>query len=543
MEGSDGKRESGARTGRRRRFSLAWIIPVLALVATLLMLWDNTINKGVLIKVTLNSAEGIEAGNTAIKYRSFPVGRVERIELAEDFKSVIAWVRMDPDTDGLLRKDSKIWVVKARLEASSVSGLDTIMGGAYLQISAGSAEEKQTEFTALEDPPLNPYNERGTTVNIYSEGKNRVIEGSLVTHNGIKVGQVYSIKLDPGGKRVNYKVFINEPYDQLLKENTYFWTESGLTASFDGTGFKFKVESLVSVIEGTLAFGNIGPRGADEPMDLSVPKKLYQDYESAEAHSLELSPRLVVLFDRDPGRLREGSRVYYRGEVVGQIIDPIWAPDREVSFFPASEKIPLLISIYADTLEQEREINEIISEYVGKHSVCAHPYSESLISGQNSLSLEFEGEGKCKCPVKEINGVPVIPFVDRGGNPMESLNDVLADIKGMKLDDTALEGRKALAEMQRTLASMGKALEAMEQKNMVHEVTEAFKKFGDSLQQFKKTTQGYDQNGRVYKKLLNIMNQLEQTMRDLSPGVRDLGESPRSIIFGSGNDPVPGKRR
>ncbi len=535
--------EAGSKRGGRARFSLAWVIPAIAVVATALMIWDNTFNEGPLIKVTLRSAEGIKAGATEIRYRSFPVGRVESLELADDLKSVTAWVRMDPDTEPLLAEDSKIWVVRARLEASAVTGLDTILGGAYLQVALGGSDKAGTEFVALDDPPVNPYNEKGTIVDIYSEGKNRVIEGSTVTYKGINAGHVFSVRLDPGGKRVNYRVFIKEPYDSLLRGNTYFWTESGIGMSFDGRGFKMNVDSMVSILEGSLAFGNLGYRGSEAALDLSKPQPLHENLAAAEVAALDGTLKLVVLTDQRGDGLRVGSRVYHRGVEVGRVIDPVmWNYDEDYKILTNTDAIPVVISIYTESLEEEETVRKMIVSYVNDEALCAYPYSESLISGYNSIAVEAEEKGQCKCGIKEIKGMPVLPFVS-SASPLDSVKEVLADIKGMRLDDTALEARKALVEVQRTLEAMGRTLESMERQDLVHEVTESFRKLSDSLQQFKKTTQDYDQNSKVYKKLVGIMGQLEQAMRDLNPGMRDLGESPRSLIFGPGKDPVPGKRR
>ena len=42
-----------------RRISFAWIIPLLALLVTAIMLWDNTLNKGPEVELIVNSADGL----------------------------------------------------------------------------------------------------------------------------------------------------------------------------------------------------------------------------------------------------------------------------------------------------------------------------------------------------------------------------------------------------------------------------------------------------------------------------------------------------
>ena len=68
-----------------RRFSLVWVIPLFGLCSSRLLIWNNTINVGPVIKITMSDAEGMEAGKTLVKFRSVVVGTVKEIKLKSGF--------------------------------------------------------------------------------------------------------------------------------------------------------------------------------------------------------------------------------------------------------------------------------------------------------------------------------------------------------------------------------------------------------------------------------------------------------------------------
>lgn len=99
---------------RKRPVSLIWVVPCLAVIITGLLLWTSFFNKGELITLESSNASGMEAGKTLVKYRSVTVGKVESVSLAKNRQTVEVKVRMDPNESGLLREDTKFYVIKPR---------------------------------------------------------------------------------------------------------------------------------------------------------------------------------------------------------------------------------------------------------------------------------------------------------------------------------------------------------------------------------------------------------------------------------------------
>ncbi len=524
-----------AQVNSRRRFSYAWIIPLLALIVTAIMLWDNTLNKGPGIEVVVNSADGIVAGKTMVKYRSVTVGRVETVEIEDDLKSVRLGIRMNPKTEALLLKDSKFWVVKPRIETNSISGLDTLLSGSYIQISLGSSDERAYEFIAEDHPPVNPYNEEGVTVKLQSNGSESIPEGTVVEYKGVAVGSVASSRLNPHTDLFEYQLFIRKPYDELLKGNIYFWNDAGIDLKIDGSGLNLNTKSILSLLQGTITFEGIGYRNSDVKLDLNKTYDLHANREAAESEMLKSYPQYLINLGHDTGAIKPGSDVFYRGVLVGKVIEAPWRVD-EVDVITPDDDIYALVSFFTYSKQNEQEAMKFFKDNLDKNKVCASTYGSSLLSGNNAINLEIGDLIKCKNKEKIHDGIRVIPTIASSSNsPQKLMNEILQEIKGMKLDKTSSDLRNTLVAMQKTMNNLSKTLENVEQQQLIKELT-------STVKQFERTMSGFDEKGKLYKDMGQLVEQLNQSLKDLKPAVKDVGQKPNSIIFSdTTGDPIPGR--
>jgi paraquat-inducible protein B len=69
-----------------RRISAIWLVPLLALLVSLFVAWRAYDARGPLIEIVLDSAAGIEAGKTTVRFRDVVVGVVEQVAFTEDLR-------------------------------------------------------------------------------------------------------------------------------------------------------------------------------------------------------------------------------------------------------------------------------------------------------------------------------------------------------------------------------------------------------------------------------------------------------------------------
>src|SRR5690554_5607983 len=107
------------RVRRESRISWVWLVPVIALIAGASLLFRGWWDMGPTVTVSFASAEGLEVGQTKLRYRDVVIGDVSRITVAPDRKQVLVHIQLNKEgSDYITQDDSKFWVVRPRLGIS-----------------------------------------------------------------------------------------------------------------------------------------------------------------------------------------------------------------------------------------------------------------------------------------------------------------------------------------------------------------------------------------------------------------------------------------
>ncbi|MDX1346254.1 MAG: MlaD family protein, partial [Sedimenticolaceae bacterium] len=143
-----------ARKQQSRGISVIWLVPLVALLISLWLAWHHYASLGELITIRFESAEGLAAGKTPVRFRNVEVGKVEKIQLDDTLTGVIVSVRMTSDTDRYLNEKTRFWVERPRIGLGGISGLGTLFSGAFIAMSTTAHDGKVvTRFTGLDEPP------------------------------------------------------------------------------------------------------------------------------------------------------------------------------------------------------------------------------------------------------------------------------------------------------------------------------------------------------------------------------------------------------
>ena len=244
-----------ARIDTQRRISLVWLIPLVALLAAAWLGYRAYTEQGALITIAFETAEGLEAGKTRVRFKDVDIGTVESIDLAAGLDRVLVRARISATMSDYLNDKARFWVVRPRLTRSQVSGLGTLVGGAYIAADLTDGQAGERTFDGLETPPIVTSVERGSLYVLVADALGSLAEGSPVLHRGIEVGRVVGYSLGDD-QRVAIRVFVDSPYDAWVSVNTRFWNSSGVGLSLDASGLRVNTDSLASVLLGGIAFGD-----------------------------------------------------------------------------------------------------------------------------------------------------------------------------------------------------------------------------------------------------------------------------------------------
>jgi paraquat-inducible protein B len=307
---------------RRARFSFVWIIPIVALMIAGYLGYRTLTEEGPLLTLTFTTGDGLSVAQTQIKYKAVALGTVESINLSHNHKDVIVKVRMNAVGASFLTSNARFWVVRPNFSAAGISGLDTLVSGAYIAVDPGDpGGAAQDSFTGLEEPPGVRSDEPGSTYVLKADNVGSLASGSPLFYRDVEVGEVLDYSIGDGFGPVTINVFVRAPYDRLVRPESHFWNSSGISASFAGGAFHIEMASLQALLSGGVTF-DVPPEAensAPSPNNSSFP--LYPSKDAAAAAGYQRTIPLVTYFGSSVGGLAPGAPVNVLGIQVGQVTD------------------------------------------------------------------------------------------------------------------------------------------------------------------------------------------------------------------------------
>ncbi|MCP1573868.1 MULTISPECIES: PqiB family protein [Herbaspirillum] len=512
--------------------SLVWLIPIVAAIVGLTLVAKILVDRGPMVTVSFRSAEGLEAGKTKVKYKDVEIGQVETLKLAADRSHVLVGIQLNQEASGFNAEDTRFWVVRPRIAASGISGLGTLLSGAYIGADAGASEETKKNFVGLEQPPIVTRDASGRQFVLHTDDLGSLDIGSPIFYRRIKVGQVVAYDLDSDGRGVTLRIFVNAPYDKFVTDGSRFWHASGFDMELNASGFKLHTQALSTVVLGGIAF-----RDRDE-YQVSAPAKEGTEYQLVEDESAAMKepdgvPQTAVLyFDQSLRGLQPGATVDFRGVVLGEVKSIGVQYDKQRGEF----RMPVMVQIYPDRLgrrfqeetDGQRRSNAHVLRTLVKRGLRAQLRNGNLLTGQLYVAIDFFPKAKPAQidPDKTPLELPTIP------GSLDELQQQLSDIAG-KLSKVPFDeiGR----DLQTTLKTLNKTLSTAEQ-TAAHINNDIAPEMQAAMKDARKTLNAAE---RTLSDDAPLQQDIRQTMQELSKAAASiriltdyLQQHPESLIRG-----------
>lgn len=300
------------RREKMSNWSAIWILPLVALAIGVWLLWRAYSMAGVTIHIQFDSGEGIQVNKTMLVFKGIPIGKVVGLEVAKDLQSVTVAVEVNKAAESYLGKNSRFWLVKPRVSLAGITGLETLVSGSYIAIEPVTSENMGTHFVALKSPPPLAETLPGLHITLKADRLGSLDQGSPVFYKQVQVGQVKDYKLAEDQKTIELNVLIEPAYQHLVRKHTRFWNAGGITFSGGLSGFRFHVDSLMTLAAGGIAFDLPAGREDSPPTDPTKPFRLYDDFDAAQA-GIKVLLRLSNVSGLTPGQ----TPIIYNGMQVG----------------------------------------------------------------------------------------------------------------------------------------------------------------------------------------------------------------------------------
>ncbi len=512
---------------------LVWIVPIIAVIVAGWLAVRTVLNRGPTVEITFETASGLEAGRTSVRYKDVEVGTVTAIGLSEDRGGVVVTARFTPQARDLIVQDTKFWVVRPRITGGQALGLGTILSGAYIALDPGQSREQQRRFTGLEIPPAVTSDAQGRQFILRAPDMGSIDVGSPVYFRRVRVGQIVAAELDPGGKGVFFRAFVNEPHHQYVTTATRFWNASGIDLSLDARGLRLQTQSLISIAIGGVAFQEPPNAKPASPAAPETEFTLYEGPESALQQPPQVRDRYILYFDQSVRGLSVGAPVDFRGVVIGDVARVSLDYNRgRVSLRPAVE-----INIYPERLaaslreagpaQEPAERQAMWGRFI-ERGLRAQLRTANLITGVLYVTLDMFPKER---PIRVKAGAePMeIPTLPGGFEELQSsMASVMKKLEQIPYSEIAGDVRKTVKTLDMTLREVH-ALVGRLDKEIAPELREALKDARATL----------DKAQGILAQDAPLQGDLRATLRDVSraaQSMRNLADylerHPESIIRG-----------
>lgn len=239
-------------TKMRWPFPLIWLAPICALAAAGYYWHLHTEERGTQISIDFKDGTGLKIGQTPVTMHGVEIGKVTQISLGDDHQKVRVQIALQRQYASIAAGGALFWIVRPDFSDWSLSGLGTVVSGAYIDAVPGVGAAR-LEFVGLEKPPISLGD--GLILILRADRLEHLQPDSPIYYRGVQVGVVQSAHLANDATHVNINVVIWQRFARVVTKRSEFWRLSG--ADVKGgifSGISAKLDSLRTLISGGIEF-------------------------------------------------------------------------------------------------------------------------------------------------------------------------------------------------------------------------------------------------------------------------------------------------
>ena len=541
---------------RQRRFSFVWIIPIIAAGIAIYLGYRTIVQQGPLVTITFANSEGLTVGQTQVKYKWVALGTLESIDLSPDNSHVIVKVRMNSVGARFLTTHARFWVVRPSLSVTNLSGLDTLVSGAYIGVDPGLPGGRyDTHFTGLSEPPGVRSDQPGSTYVLHADSVGSLSSGSPVFYRDVVVGEVLGYDLGDGIGPVTINIFVRAPFNKLVKQSSHFWDSSGISVGVQGGSLHVQVQSLEALLAGGVTF-DLPPNQASAPASPNnAPFRLYPTAADAAAAGYLHQIAAVAYFQSSVAGVDRGTPVTIFGIQVGDVTDVKFLLDASTGL----AKVRVAMELQPDRVVNSADFSknlkprDVLQRMVDR-GMRVDLETSSFITGQKEVGLAFEpdaghaalsfegdaivlpteggGASDILTAASQITSkLSAIPFDEIGRNLNKLLVTSNQTLGGDQVKNALSSLAATLASVQHLVVTTDRGLEPT-----LHELPALSASLQATLRDtntaVKQLNRGYGNNSDFQRSLGQLMDQADGALRSVKDLADFLDRHPEALLLG-----------
>jgi len=548
-------------------FTSIWIIPLIALFISLWLVYQHFSKLGPEIRITFPNSGGLEAGQSVIKYRNVPVGKVTRIEIQENGKGVVVIARMNKEVESFMNETTKFWIVKPEIGFTGVSGLETLISGSYITMYAHEGTKEKREFQGLKSPYRDI--DSGEYILFKSKSVGGSVIGTPINYRNIQVGEIEHITLAADGTSVEMVGFVKKEYAHLINVSTKFWFQGLADVGMKGGRLDVKLAPIIPY----LVFGGITfETKFDKPYPKASANYFYRvDGNQYEAESKKIGKKLRenhlfrFQFRGRISGLKKGASIQYQGFEIGEVTDielrynshnhmmeGTIQGDIDVSIFvdgnrsgfenlamavedglraQLSSVNPLINSLYIDLIfsENAAPVTLIANETEGTLFPVMDSQKSSLLDELTRFTNKLN-----KLEIAELLN-STRRLIDESTQPLHDalvhLNEAIVSLNTLTQNNTE-PLKKMLESFTKSSDALGGLMENNQTKAMPVKLNAMIKTLDETLASTKKVLRGYRSNSLFGKRVTQMLKEINKSSEETKRLLRKLNKKPDSLLFG-----------
>ena len=335
---------------------LAWIAPIVAIIISFSMVYEQYTKLGNTIEITLNNIDGLDVRQSHIQYNGLHIGDIDSITINEnDINQFIVKATIYADYNYLIKKGSIFYKVSPTLTLNEVSALSNVLKGNFIELIPVSTNidtlknlQNQLHFEGYDTKPK----KTGIIFSLFSNSGDFDIT-SAILYKGLQIGEVLQKSID--NFTINYQVLIYEKFKYLISSQTKFYKINPLELKASLEKLELSIPSLKDMISSAIGF--VTPN-----TDKNI-KTAYKLYDSKSDIELKNTIKNRYNFNILANGISNGDIIYYKGIVVGKI----------------------------DTVKISNKINRVYGHIKNKYKYLLN--NSTVFYKQTAISSELSTEG------------------------------------------------------------------------------------------------------------------------------------------------------
>lgn len=507
----------------RRLPGLIWAIPAAALIIAGYLGIDAFLERGIEVVVTFEDAAGAKTRDTQVTYKGVVIGRVTKIDIADDHEHVEITLRLARRIEPLLTTGTQFWLVGAKPTITDLSSLAAAVTGLSIEMAPGPGEPA-THFGGLDRAPIIDPGTPGKRILLETDDRDSLQPGSRVAYKGGDAGKITDIRFDPPRGFI-VEAFIYEPFTSVLRGDSSFWVSGGVQISLTAQGVSTTLPAASDLLVGGIAFDTPAASLESDEAAEGEMFKLYADESGAHDGADGVGVSYETSFEGAGGVLPEGAPVNLMGFRIGRVRSHRLQVDRE----SGGVLSPVVVAIFPRRLGFEEGGREVTDGFMS--TLLARGYRLRVIQSPpivGSLALELVKTSD-KGKLEPGNDYPRLPTTSTGdiGTLEASAASILAKIDAVPIRDIGERLGSSLERLNRTLAAVEPELQPLLRE--MRGSAAAIK--GTAVQaRAVMTGEGAEQNSSVPE----AMRELTEAARALRNLADTLEQHPESLLFGKG---------